>query len=52
MFVSKKGLAGVDDMVMLPKINEGAIVDNLQKRYQANAIYVSTVECFVHHSHQ
>lgn len=31
--------AGVDDMVLLPKLSEAAIVDNLKKRLQANSIF-------------
>ena len=33
--------SGVDDMVLLPRINEDAIVDNLKKRYSDDWIYVS-----------
>ena len=32
--------SGVEDMVLLPKIQEGAIVDNLKKRYTEDLIYV------------
>jgi myosin heavy subunit len=32
---------GVDDLVMLPKISEADILDNLKKRYLADVIYVS-----------
>jgi myosin-1 len=41
VFKSKKGLAGIDDMVMLPKVSEGDIVANLRKRYEADIIYTS-----------
>lgn len=37
-FTSKHG---VDDMVMLSKISNDAIVENLKKRYTADVIYVS-----------
>lgn len=42
-FKSKRGFTqkGVDDLVMLPKINEAEIVDNLHKRYQYDAIYTN-----------
>jgi len=30
---------GVDDMVMLPKVGEDAIVENIKKRYEHNLIY-------------
>ena len=33
--------SGVDDMVLLQKISEGAIVDNLKKRFMDDVIYVS-----------
>lgn len=33
--------SGVDDMVLLSKINEDAIVDNLKKRYMDDYIFVS-----------
>ena len=33
--------SGVDDMVLLPRISEDAIVDNLKKRYSDDWIYVS-----------
>ena len=33
--------SGVDDMVLLQKINEAAIVDNLKKRFMEDVIYVS-----------
>jgi myosin heavy subunit len=35
VFTSKKGQNGVDDMVMLSKIDEGSLVENLKKRYDA-----------------
>ena len=35
--------SGVDDMVLLPKIQESAIVDNLKKRLMDDVIYVSTL---------
>jgi myosin-1 len=34
-------LSGVDDMVLLPKISEDAIVENLKKRYMDDYIFVS-----------
>lgn len=34
-------LSGVDDMVLLPKISEDAIVENLKKRYNDDYIFVS-----------
>ncbi len=30
---------GVDDLVMLPKVTEQAIVENLSKRYENDLIY-------------
>lgn len=36
-------LTGVDDMVLLSKINEDAIVENLKKRYMDDYIFVSFV---------
>ena len=36
-YVSKHG---VDDMVMLSKISEDAILENLKKRYDSDMIYV------------
>ena len=33
--------SGVDDMVLLTKINEDSIVDNLKKRYMDDYIFVS-----------
>ena len=33
--------SGVDDMVLLQKISEGAIVENLKKRFMDDCIYVS-----------
>jgi myosin-1 len=30
---------GVDDLVMLPKVTEAAIVENLAKRYENDLIY-------------
>lgn len=35
--------SGVDDMVLLSKINEDAIVENLKKRYMDDYIFVSFV---------
>lgn len=32
---------GVDDLVMLPKVNEEGIIDNLKKRYMNNIIYTN-----------
>ncbi|KAL7721658.1 Unconventional myosin IB [Entamoeba marina] len=42
-FKSKKGFVqkGVDDLVMLPKIDETEIVGNLKKRYNNDAIYTN-----------
>lgn len=42
-FKSKRGFTqkGVDDLVMLPKITEADIVDNLQKRHSYDAIYTN-----------
>jgi myosin-1 len=42
-FKSKRGFTqkGVDDLVMLPKITEQEIVDNLHKRYQNDAVYTN-----------
>ena len=34
-------ISGVDDMVLLSKINEEAITDNLKKRYMDDYIFVS-----------
>ena len=34
-------VCGVDDMVLLPKITEDAITDNLRKRYMDDYIFVS-----------
>lgn len=34
-------VSGVDDMVLLSKINEDAITDNLKKRYMDDYIFVS-----------
>lgn len=41
-FKSKRGFTqkGVDDLVMLPKITEPEIVENLHKRHSNDAIYV------------
>ena len=38
---SKRTVAnqGVDDLVMLPKVSEESIVENLKKRYKADLIY-------------
>ena len=33
--------SGVEDMVLLPKIQESAIVENLKKRFMDDLIYVS-----------
>lgn len=41
--------SGVDDMVLLSKINEDAIVDNLKKRYMDDYIFVSFAHA--HSSH-
>ena len=42
-FKSKRGFTqkGVDDLVMLPKITEAEIVDNLHKRHSYDAIYTN-----------
>lgn len=34
-------VSGVDDMVLLSKINEDAITENLKKRYMDDYIFVS-----------
>lgn len=34
-------LSGVDDMVLLPKVSEDAIVENLKKRFMDDYIFVS-----------
>lgn len=34
-------ISGVDDMVLLPKITEDAITENLRKRYMDDYIFVS-----------
>ena len=34
--------SGVEDMVLLSKINEGSIVDNLKRRYMDDQIFVSS----------
>lgn len=36
--------SGVDDMVLLPKIHEDAIVENLRKRFMDDYIFVSLSE--------
>lgn len=33
--------SGVDDMVLLQKISEGSIVENLKKRFMEDTIFVS-----------
>uniref|UniRef100_A0A671Y872 Osteoclast-stimulating factor 1 n=1 Tax=Sparus aurata TaxID=8175 RepID=A0A671Y872_SPAAU len=40
--------SGVDDMVLLSKINEDAIVDNLKKRYMDDYIFVSLCSQSLH----
>ena len=42
-FKSKRGFTqkGADDLVMLPKINEAEIVENLHKRHSYDAIYTN-----------
>ena len=35
--------SGVEDMVLLPKIQEAAIVENLKKRFMDDLIYVSFI---------
>lgn len=44
--------SGVDDMVLLSKITEEAIVENLKKRYMDDYIFVSfpLLPCFVRNS--
>lgn len=39
--------SGVDDMVLLSKITEDAIVDNLKKRYMDDYIFVSYKLCLM-----
>lgn len=34
-------VSGVDDMVLLPKVSEDAIIENLRKRYMDDYIFVS-----------
>lgn len=36
-------VSGVDDMVLLPKITEDVITDNLRKRYMDDYIFVSLI---------
>lgn len=48
-------VSGVDDMVLLSKINEDAITDNLKKRYMDDYIFVSFLSpvrslCLTFHS--
>ena len=38
--------SGVEDMVLLQKIVEAAIVENLKKRFMDDCIYVSAQTCF------
>ena len=38
-------ISGVDDMVLLSKIHEDSIVDNLKKRYMDDYIFVSSLLC-------
>jgi len=40
-----KKQVGVEDMVLIQKISESAIVDNLKKRFMEDFIYVS--ECLM-----
>lgn len=40
--------SGVDDMVLLTKINEDAIVENLKKRYMDDFIFVSLLHLLMH----
>lgn len=42
-FSSKHGL---DDMTLLAKVTEDGIVENLQKRYKADVIYVRATVCW------
>lgn len=44
--------SGVDDMVLLSKITEEAIVENLKKRYMDDYIFVSfgSLSCFFLHN--
>lgn len=39
-------VSGVDDMVLLPKITEDAITENLRKRYMDDYIFVSLNNCY------
>lgn len=39
-------VSGVDDMVLLPKITEDAITENLRKRYTDDYIFVSLNNCY------
>lgn len=36
-------ISGVDDMVLLTKVTEDAIVENLKKRYMDDQIFVSAL---------
>ena len=49
-FKSKRGFTqkGVDDLVMLPKITEAEIVDNLHKRHSFDAIYVNHIHIYAY----
>lgn len=40
--------SGVDDMVLLSKITESSIVENLKKRYMDDYIFVSFILSFAH----
>lgn len=42
--------SGVDDMVLLSKITEDAIVENLKKRYMDDYIFVSLISNGSNHS--
>ena len=41
--------SGVEDMVLLQKINEQAIVENLKKRFMDDCIYVSYMHLYFMH---
>ena len=36
---------GVEDMVLLPKINDADICDNLKRRFEEDQIFVSFKKC-------
>ena len=39
----KLAKAGVEDLVLMAKVDEGAIVENLKKRYFCDLIYVRAI---------